>query len=72
MWLFKSNVVFFHGQLYVCQVTINSIDRLDMVAKKGLWWSTRIQARKTDKRKIDKRKFDKRNIACRLPENSRR
>ena len=37
---FLSNVVFLHGHLYGCQVTINSIYGLDMVAKKGLWWST--------------------------------
>ena len=39
---FLSNVDFFHGQLYGCQVTINSIYGLDMVAKKYLWWATRV------------------------------
>ena len=38
---FLSNVDFLHGHLYGCQVTINSIYGLDMVVKKGLWWSTR-------------------------------
>ena len=38
---FLSDVDFFHGQLYGCLVTINSIYGLDMVAKKGLWWSIR-------------------------------
>ena len=35
-------LIFLHGHLYGCQVTINSIYGLDMVAKKGLWWSTRV------------------------------
>ena len=38
---FRTMLVFLNGQLYGCQVTMNSIYGLDMVAKKGLWWSTR-------------------------------
>ena len=39
---FLSNVDFLHGHLYGCEVSINSIYGLNMVAKKGLWWSTRV------------------------------
>ena len=39
---FQAMLVFLNGQLYGCQVTMNSIYGLDMVAKKGLWWSTRV------------------------------
>ena len=37
---FRAVLIFLDGQLYGCQVTINSIYGLDKVAKKGLLWST--------------------------------
>ena len=41
---FRAMLIFLHGHLYCCrQVTINSINGLDMVSKKGLWWSTRVR-----------------------------
>ena len=36
VWVFLRNIDFFPGQLYGCQVTINSIYAFDMVVQKRL------------------------------------